>query len=123
MFSRVYPKGQRIDSSNYNPVGFWNVGCQMVALNYQTPGWCNILLANNEKWIFNSCFILDKFMQINEAKFLQNGKCGYVLKPSFILKETNLYVNSSNGEDSTTLVIRVSMLFFKCVSCIVLVLT
>ncbi len=38
MFSRVYPKGQRIDSSNYNPVPFWNVGCQMVALNYQTPG-------------------------------------------------------------------------------------
>lgn len=38
MLSRVYPKGQRIDSSNYNPVPFWNVGCQMVALNYQTPG-------------------------------------------------------------------------------------
>ena len=38
MLSRVYPGGQRIDSSNYNPVPFWNVGCQMVALNYQTPG-------------------------------------------------------------------------------------
>jgi len=35
---RVYPKGQRIDSSNYSPVKFWNYGCQMVALNYQTPG-------------------------------------------------------------------------------------
>ena len=37
-FSRVYPKGSRIDSSNYDPVRLWNVGCQMVALNYQTPG-------------------------------------------------------------------------------------
>ena len=37
-FSRVYPKGQRIDSSNYNPIPLWNSGCQMVALNYQTAG-------------------------------------------------------------------------------------
>ena len=38
MFSRIYPKGTRLDSSNYNPVPFWNVGSQLVALNYQTPG-------------------------------------------------------------------------------------
>lgn len=37
-FSRVYPKGQRLDSSNYTPVPMWNSGSQMVALNYQTPG-------------------------------------------------------------------------------------
>eukprot|EP00731_Ephydatia_muelleri_P027125 Em0018g1225a len=55
---RVYPKGQRLDSSNYDPVPMWNGGCQMVSLNYQTG---------------------DKFMQLNEGKFLQNGKCGYVL--------------------------------------------
>lgn len=36
--SRIYPKGTRVDSSNYNPQPFWNVGCQMVALNYQTMG-------------------------------------------------------------------------------------
>lgn len=36
--SRIYPKGTRIDSSNYSPQLFWNVGCQMVALNYQTMG-------------------------------------------------------------------------------------
>jgi len=34
----MYPKGQRIDSSNYNPIQFWNSACQMVALNYQTAG-------------------------------------------------------------------------------------
>lgn len=65
-FSRVYPKGQRIDSSNYDPVRMWNCGCQMVALNYQTP---------------------DKPMQLNEGKFLQNGKCGYVLRPEFMFSE------------------------------------
>ena len=27
--SRIYPAGLRIDSSNYNPVQFWNVGCQL----------------------------------------------------------------------------------------------
>ncbi|KAG8331176.1 hypothetical protein J6590_046501 [Homalodisca vitripennis] len=62
-FSRVYPKGQRIDSSNYNPVPIWNTGCQMVALNYQTP---------------------DKAMQLNQSKFRLNGNCGYVLRPDFM---------------------------------------
>ena len=36
--SRIYPRGTRIDSSNYNPYLFWPAGCQMVALNYQTLG-------------------------------------------------------------------------------------
>lgn len=34
--SRIYPKAQRVDSSNYNPMPFWNVGSQMLALNFQT---------------------------------------------------------------------------------------
>nr|XP_033323937.1 1-phosphatidylinositol 4,5-bisphosphate phosphodiesterase gamma-1 isoform X2 [Megalopta genalis] len=65
-FSRVYPKGQRIDSSNYNPVPIWNSGCQMVALNYQTG---------------------DKSMQLNQAKFRENGNCGYILKPEFMCRD------------------------------------
>lgn len=36
--SRIYPKGTRVDSSNYNPQLFWNAGCQLVALNFQTIG-------------------------------------------------------------------------------------
>lgn len=36
--SRIYPKGTRADSSNFLPQIFWNAGCQMVALNFQTPG-------------------------------------------------------------------------------------
>jgi len=40
-FSRIYPKGQRIDSSNYDPMPVWNCGCHLTALNYQTPGQFN----------------------------------------------------------------------------------
>ncbi|XP_075000376.1 1-phosphatidylinositol 4,5-bisphosphate phosphodiesterase delta-1 isoform X8 [Calonectris borealis] len=36
--SRIYPAGWRTDSSNYNPIDLWNVGCQIVALNFQTAG-------------------------------------------------------------------------------------
>jgi len=35
---RVYPKGSRIDSSNYEPNVFWAMGCQLVAQNWQTVG-------------------------------------------------------------------------------------
>jgi phosphatidylinositol phospholipase C beta len=34
--SRVYPRGTRVDSANFMPQLFWNAGCQLVALNYQT---------------------------------------------------------------------------------------
>ncbi|XP_023655931.1 1-phosphatidylinositol 4,5-bisphosphate phosphodiesterase delta-1a [Paramormyrops kingsleyae] len=61
--SRIYPAGSRTDSSNYNPVPMWNVGCQIVALNFQTP-----------------CCEMD----LNQGLFLPNGRCGYILKPKFL---------------------------------------
>ncbi|XP_077100727.1 1-phosphatidylinositol 4,5-bisphosphate phosphodiesterase delta-1a isoform X1 [Siphateles boraxobius] len=61
--SRIYPAGSRTNSSNYNPVPLWNAGCQIVALNFQTP-----------------C----KEMDLNQALFLPNGQCGYILKPEFL---------------------------------------
>ncbi|NWI44068.1 PLCB2 phosphodiesterase, partial [Picathartes gymnocephalus] len=61
--SRIYPKGTRMDSSNYQPQMFWNVGCQMVALNFQT---------------------MDVPMQQNMALFEFNGQCGYLLKHEFM---------------------------------------
>ncbi|XP_035204970.1 1-phosphatidylinositol 4,5-bisphosphate phosphodiesterase eta-2-like, partial [Stegodyphus dumicola] len=69
-FSRIYPKGTRTDSSNFDPCPFWNLGCQMVALNYQT-------------W--------DKFVYLNEAKFAQNGRCGYLLKPEYLTSDKISY--------------------------------
>uniref|UniRef100_A0A4W6DUW3 Phosphoinositide phospholipase C n=1 Tax=Lates calcarifer TaxID=8187 RepID=A0A4W6DUW3_LATCA len=61
--SRIYPKGTRVDSSNYNPQLFWNAGCQLVALNFQT---------------------IDFSMQLNLGMYEYNGKCGYRLKPEFM---------------------------------------
>jgi len=61
--SRVYPRGTRVDSSNFMPHVFWNAGCQLVALNYQT---------------------LDLAMQLNLGIFELNGRTGYLLKPQFM---------------------------------------
>lgn len=38
--SRIYPRGQRLDSSNYDPLPMWFCGSQLVALNFQTAGIC-----------------------------------------------------------------------------------
>lgn len=38
--SRIYPRGQRLDSSNYDPLPMWLCGSQLVALNFQTAGIC-----------------------------------------------------------------------------------
>ncbi|XP_037698000.1 1-phosphatidylinositol 4,5-bisphosphate phosphodiesterase eta-1 isoform X3 [Choloepus didactylus] len=65
--TRIYPSAYRIDSSNFNPVPYWNAGCQLVALNYQSEG---------------------RMMQLNRAKFKTNGNCGYVLKPQQMCKGT-----------------------------------
>uniref|UniRef100_A0A674DCY6 1-phosphatidylinositol 4,5-bisphosphate phosphodiesterase n=1 Tax=Salmo trutta TaxID=8032 RepID=A0A674DCY6_SALTR len=61
--SRIYPKGTRVDSSNYMPQLFWNAGCQLVALNFQT---------------------IDLSMQLNLGMYEYNGKSGYRLKPEFM---------------------------------------
>jgi phosphatidylinositol phospholipase C beta len=50
--SRIYPRGTRFDSSNYNPYLFWPVGCQMVALNYQTLGTKHKIYFSNTSFIF-----------------------------------------------------------------------
>ncbi|RWS01465.1 1-phosphatidylinositol 4:5-bisphosphate phosphodiesterase-like protein, partial [Dinothrombium tinctorium] len=68
--SRIYPKGTRADSSNYLPQIFWNAGCQMVALNFQTP---------------------DLPMQLNQGKFEYNGGCGYLLKPDFMRRKDRIF--------------------------------
>ena len=61
---RVYPKGIRLDSSNFDPNIFWRRGVQMVALNWQT---------------------YDRFQQINQAMFAAGtDRHGYVLKPDYL---------------------------------------
>uniref|UniRef100_A0A7S3AAL2 Phosphoinositide phospholipase C n=1 Tax=Rhodosorus marinus TaxID=101924 RepID=A0A7S3AAL2_9RHOD len=58
-FTRVYPAGVRIGSSNFDPSKAWLCGCQLVALNYQTK---------------------DKYYIINKTFFELNAGRGYILK-------------------------------------------
>ncbi|CAG07256.1 unnamed protein product, partial [Tetraodon nigroviridis] len=74
--SRIYPSGQRLQSSNYDPQEMWNGGCQMVALNFQTPG---------------------EQMDLNQGRFLPNGRCGYILKPSFLCSSTSNFNPENTG--------------------------
>ncbi|XP_075894792.1 1-phosphatidylinositol 4,5-bisphosphate phosphodiesterase delta-3-A [Nelusetta ayraudi] len=88
--SRIYPSGQRLQSSNYDPQEMWNAGCQMVALNFQTPG---------------------EQMDLNQGRFLANGRCGYILKPAFLCSPKSNF-NPENtgggpGHNPTQLTIRI----------------
>ncbi|NXG08071.1 PLCZ1 phosphodiesterase, partial [Sakesphorus luctuosus] len=74
--TRIYPRGRRMTSSNYNPQEFWNVGCQMVALNFQTQGIP---------------------MELQHGKFLDNGGCGYVLKPEFLRDPNTTFTPQTVG--------------------------
>ncbi|XP_041423454.1 inactive phospholipase C-like protein 2 isoform X2 [Xenopus laevis] len=75
--SRIFPSPMRIDSSNMNPQDYWKCGCQIVAMNYQTPG---------------------LMMDLNIGWFRQNGNCGYVLRPSIMREEVSFF--SANTKDS-----------------------
>ncbi|KAJ2466056.1 1-phosphatidylinositol 4,5-bisphosphate phosphodiesterase delta-1, partial [Coemansia sp. RSA 2322] len=66
--TRVYPVFSRITSSNFNPIGHWAAGCQLVALNFQTH---------------------DRNMQLYEAMFQGTGDVGYVLKPRHLREVAN----------------------------------
>lgn len=35
---RLYPSVTRLTSSNFDPVRYWGVGCQIVAINWQSCG-------------------------------------------------------------------------------------
>uniref|UniRef100_A0A8C5HI92 Phosphoinositide phospholipase C n=1 Tax=Gouania willdenowi TaxID=441366 RepID=A0A8C5HI92_GOUWI len=89
--SRIYPSGQRLQSSNYNPQEMWNGGCQIVALNFQTPG---------------------EQMDLNQGRFLQNGQCGYVLKPTFMCQPDTTFnpENVGGGPSHNPLLLTVQVI-------------
>ncbi|KAL8162646.1 hypothetical protein V2J09_014135 [Rumex salicifolius] len=64
-FLRIYPKGTRIGSSNYQPMEAWSHGAQMVAFNMQGYG---------------------KALWLMQGMFRSNGGCGYVKKPEILMK-------------------------------------
>ncbi|KAK7379373.1 hypothetical protein VNO80_04831 [Phaseolus coccineus] len=63
---RVYPKGTRLNSSNYKPHIGWTYGAQMVAFNMQGHG---------------------KSLWYMQGMFRTNGGCGYVKKPEFLIQK------------------------------------
>nr|ACL52813.1 unknown [Zea mays] len=62
---RIYPKGTRFNSSNYNPFLGWVHGAQMVAFNMQGYG--------RALWLMHGFY-------------KANGGCGYVKKPDFLMQ-------------------------------------
>ncbi|PFH48424.1 hypothetical protein AMATHDRAFT_65546 [Amanita thiersii Skay4041] len=64
---RVYPKGLRVTSTNYEPHRYWSAGVQLVAMNWQT---------------------FDLGYMMNHAMFQRNGRSGYVLKPTALRSGT-----------------------------------
>ncbi|KAF9880831.1 1-phosphatidylinositol-4, 5-bisphosphate phosphodiesterase gamma-2 [Colletotrichum karsti] len=69
-FTRTYPGGFRINSSNFDPAPHWALGVQLAALNWQN-------------W--------DVGMMLNEAMFA--GTRGYVLKPEG-KKQTSILIRT-----------------------------
>ncbi|DAA18392.1 1-phosphatidylinositol 4,5-bisphosphate phosphodiesterase delta-3 [Bos taurus] len=84
--TRVYPLGLRMNSANYSPQEMWNSGCQLVALNFQTPGY---------------------EMDLNAGRFLVNGQCGYILKPVRLRSPNTTFDPECPGPPRTTLTIQV----------------
>ncbi|GAX20251.1 phosphatidylinositol phospholipase C, delta [Fistulifera solaris] len=77
--TRTYPAGARVDSSNYNPVLAWALGCQLVALNFQTA---------------------DTALVLNDGLFAQQGNCGYILKPDSVLLQASSEKDEQSEKDS-----------------------
>ncbi|CAJ2644059.1 unnamed protein product [Trifolium pratense] len=63
---RIFPKGERVKSSNFRPHLGWMYGAQMVAFNMQGYG---------------------KSLRLMQGMFKANGGCGYVKKPEFLIQE------------------------------------
>ena len=73
---RIFPKGTRINSSNFDPLTFWRNGSQVASLNWQ---------------------VYDKGMQINEAMFV--GTPGWVEKPLSMRKAADGAVHSTGTRE------------------------
>jgi len=71
-FTRIFPGGFRVDSSNYDPIPGFMAGSQVIALNFQTND-LNLLLYL--------------------SKFIENGGIysGYLLKPEFLRSGNRFY--------------------------------
>lgn len=86
--TRIYPSAYRQDSSNVEPVAFWNAGVQMGLSNR---------FERNE--MFSNRFLValnfqtgDLAMSLNQARFSDNHQCGYILKPPILRDRKKIYL-------------------------------
>ncbi|XP_065065661.1 1-phosphatidylinositol 4,5-bisphosphate phosphodiesterase zeta-1-like isoform X2 [Rhopilema esculentum] len=87
---RTYPKGSRVESSNFNPMPMWKVGVHMASVNFQKP---------------------DAGMHINQGFFRTNGACGYVLKPPNLRKNTTGdFSDAANRNSTQPIVVKIKIL-------------
>ncbi|XP_010685546.2 phosphoinositide phospholipase C 4 [Beta vulgaris subsp. vulgaris] len=85
---RIYPKGTRFNSSNYNPFVGWMHGAQMVAFNMQGYG----------RWLWQM-----------HGMFRANGGCGYVKKPDFLVDCDHVFDPKIKLPLETTLKVKIYM--------------
>ncbi|XP_014503861.1 phosphoinositide phospholipase C 2 [Vigna radiata var. radiata] len=85
---RIYPKGTRLDSSNYDPMIGWMHGAQMVAFNMQGGR---------------------HYLRYMEGMFRANGGCGYVKKPNILLNVNDIFDPKAFRPVQTTLQVLVYM--------------
>lgn len=87
---RTYPRGSRVDSSNYNPMNMWKLGVHMASVNIQKP---------------------DFGLHINTGFFLKSGSTGYVLKPQALISQKSTYhpylTRTPSGDNMESLTIKV----------------
>ena len=111
------------------PQIFWNAGCQLVALNFQTLGECVCTFGKcplTPYFIILRCTVLpfkfvDLAMMLNLGIFEYNGRSGYILKPDFMRRKDRHFdpfaESTVDGIIANTVSIKVNlstMMFFNC---------
>ena len=100
---RVYPKGTRVDSSNFEPHKYWAFGCQLVTVNWQTVGKC--FIQSQLGMFFMTSPFPDLGFSMVQAFYARNGRAGYVLKPEALRVQNHPAL--SYNPTKHTLVVRV----------------
>lgn len=86
---RVYPDGIRVDSSNFCPWSMWFAGASLATLNWQVIARQETLISHLRCLTLGGSLkqVWDRDVMTNLAFFRENGACGYVLKPQWLMNE------------------------------------
>jgi hypothetical protein len=73
--SRIYPAGLRTNSSNYDPLPMWNVGCQVVMI--ATSGWnqlynSGVTIITEVRKLSNNHFLSATFPKVHNAHYIKS---------------------------------------------------